>query len=64
MQRTQRTDGIMTPEQRRAEVTEILAVAVVRLRIRAALPCLPKSPESAANCLEVPSETRLSVHAG
>jgi len=38
MHRTDRNDGMMTPEQRRAEVAEILALAVVRLRLRAALP--------------------------
>jgi hypothetical protein len=58
----------MTPEQRRGEVAEILAAAVVRLRLRAALPTerpgTEKPAESAVNPLEVPSETRLSVHTG
>jgi hypothetical protein len=58
----------MTPEQRRAEVAEILAAAVLRLRLRVALPgadtVAEKSPKSVPNCLEVPFATRLSVHAG
>jgi hypothetical protein len=58
----------ITPEQRRREVASILAGSVIRLRLRAALPgATPdaaKAQESVPNCLEVPSETRLSVHAG
>jgi hypothetical protein len=58
----------MTPDQRRQELAEILAAAIVRLRLRAALPDpvpgAEKHPETVANCLEVPSERRLSVHTG
>jgi hypothetical protein len=58
-----KVDGV-TPERRCAEVAEILARAIVRLRIRAALPS-PENPlDSAPNCLEVSRETRLSVHPG
>jgi hypothetical protein len=58
----------MTPDRRRQELAEIFAAAIVRLHLHAALPDLglgaEKPPESVSNCLEVPSETRLSVHTG
>jgi hypothetical protein len=58
----------MTPEQRLQELAEILAAAIVRLRLRAALPDrvpgAEKPPESVANCLKVPRQTVLNVHAG
>jgi hypothetical protein len=58
----------LNPDQRRAELAEILARAVVRLRLRVALPVgnreAEKPLETAVNPLEVPSETRLSVHTG
>jgi hypothetical protein len=58
----------MTPKDRRREVAEILAAAVVRLRLRAAPSGGPsgneKTPEPGPNCLEVPAETRLSVPTG
>jgi hypothetical protein len=60
--------GAMTPDQRRREVAEILAAAVVRLRLRAALPegqaVAQKPLETSSNCLEVRWETRLSVPHG
>jgi hypothetical protein len=57
----------MTPEQRLREVASILAVGVLRLRDRAALPPADKeenAAESPAAGLEVPDETVLSVHTG
>jgi hypothetical protein len=56
----------MTPEERLAEIAAIFAEGVLRLRRRGAVPG-PKltvihrveSEQSAANGLEVPSETRL-----
>jgi hypothetical protein len=60
--------GPPTPEQRRGEIARILAAGVLRLRARAALPAAtpPPAPQilskSGANCLEVVSETRLTVH--
>jgi hypothetical protein len=58
----------MTPQQRLAEVSEILANAIVRLRLRAALPGADsdqgKSQDSSANCLDAPPKTVLSVHTG
>jgi hypothetical protein len=61
----------MTPEERLAEVASILAEGVLRLRQRQAVSA-PDGPgihpvesvESAANGLEVPSETRLHGHRG
>jgi hypothetical protein len=54
----------MTPEQRLREVAEVLANAILRLRLRAALSDVVSEcgevPESSVNCLEVPSESRLS----
>jgi hypothetical protein len=63
--------GMLTDDERLREVARILAAGVFRLRNRAALP--PATTrladtqillESSPNCLEVPSETRLSVHTG
>jgi hypothetical protein len=58
----------MKSDQMREELAGILAAAIVRLRLRAALPDpvpgAERPPETVANCLEVPSETRLSVHTG
>jgi hypothetical protein len=58
----------LTPDQRRAEVAEILGRAVARLRIRGALPATKpvaeKPPESISNCLDASRETVLSVHTG
>ena len=56
-------------DHRLREVAEILAAAIVRLRLRAALPDgfpgSAKSLNSSVNCLEVVGETRLSVeHVG
>jgi hypothetical protein len=57
--------GAMTLDQRRREVAEILAGAIVRLRLRAALPSedmvAQKSPGTTPNCLDVPASPRLSV---
>jgi hypothetical protein len=59
---------VMTSEQRRAEVAEILGRAVVRLRIRAALPNRRPGTEKplncVSNCLDASPETVLSVHTG
>jgi hypothetical protein len=56
----------MTSEERRGQIAAILAAAIVRLRLRAALPGPDISPqgssESVPNCLEVSRQTRLSVH--
>jgi hypothetical protein len=60
----------LSPEQRRHELTGILAVGVTRLRQRRLLagePAAPPpetAPKSAASCLEVRDETVLSVHTG
>jgi hypothetical protein len=61
----------MTDDERLREVARILAAGVLRLHARAALPPAPAQLpgtqillESSPNCLEVPSETRLSVHTG
>jgi hypothetical protein len=60
-----------TPDQRLRAVARILAAGILRLRARAALPAsaaelpVPRIlPENAANVLDVPAETRLSVHPG
>jgi hypothetical protein len=57
-----------TPEERLQELAGILALAIVRLRLRAALPDChtdgEKPLESGPNCLEVSPDTRLSVHTG
>jgi hypothetical protein len=61
---------VLSTDQRRREVARILAGAVLRLRSRAALPSAAEVPaprilqENAANPLDVPAETRLSVHPG
>jgi hypothetical protein len=59
---------LLTVDQRLREMAEILAAAVIRLRLRAALPGegagAGKPPDSSPNCLEVPQETVLSVHTG
>ncbi len=61
--------GELTDDQRCREIAGILAAGILRLRSRAALPtavtapaALEKPADSAANCLEVPAETRLSGH--
>jgi len=57
----------LTPDERLREVASILAIGVLRLRQRAALPTddAPKKPaELPAAGLEVPDETALSVHTG
>jgi hypothetical protein len=56
-----------SPEQRRREIARILAAGILRLRARAALApakSLEKPENSAANCLEVSSETVLSGQRG
>lgn len=64
-----RTD--LTADGRLREVASILAAGVLRLRARAALPTDSgddsgrQNPlESGQDCLEVPTETVLSVHTG
>jgi hypothetical protein len=61
----------LTADQRLGEVAAILAAAVVRLRLRAALPEADhsgadreKSLENEPNCLELPPHVRLTVHGG
>ena len=61
----------LTPDQRRAAVSNILAAGILRLQTRAALSpnsaglSIPKNlAESASSCLEVSDETVLSVHNG
>ena len=57
----------MTPQQRRNEVTTILARGVLRLRKRVEIApssAEEKSPDSGRNPLEDGTETRLSVPAG
>ena len=53
----------MAQQERLREVAEILAAAIIRLRLRAALsgPLVPDE-KSAPTCLELSSETTLSVH--
>jgi hypothetical protein len=59
---------LLTPDQRLAEVADILAAGVVRLRARMAIPSeIPPteiSPSSPEIRLEVPRETVLTVHSG
>jgi len=64
-------DSILTPDERRSEVANILAGGVLRLHARAALPndtpdlSVPKnSLEFAPSYLEVSNETVLTVHKG
>jgi hypothetical protein len=68
MRRSRAAIEDLASDERRAEVAVILAAAVLRLRLRAALPGdVPggeKSAECGPNCLEVPAVTRLSVHKG
>lgn len=57
----------LTPDERLREVASILAIGVLRLRQRAALPtddARKKPSELPAAGLEVPDETVLSVHTG
>jgi hypothetical protein len=61
----------MTAGERLREVAAILAAGLLRLRARSALPTDPGQvpgpenlPETGPDCLEVPSETVLSVHTG
>ena len=61
----------LTPDERLAEVANLLATSILRLHSRAALSndvarrSSPENPpESAAACLEVSDETVLSVHNG
>ena len=60
----------LTPDQRAYEIACLLAAGVRRLFSKRAgdVACLPavleKTPESAETGLEVPGETRLSVHTG
>jgi hypothetical protein len=68
MGRTESRLCIPNTDERLRAVAEILAAAVIRLRLRAALPDqvqdAEERPESAANCLEVPRQTVLNVQAG
>lgn len=57
----------LTPDERLSEVASILAIGVLRLRQRAALPTddrQKKPTESSAAGLEVADKTVLSVHTG
>jgi ferric-dicitrate binding protein FerR (iron transport regulator) len=61
--------NLTNPDQRHLEVAQILAAAIVRLRLRAALPGVTpedqKTLESDTNRLELSGGSRLSVcHAG
>ena len=60
--------SFLTPDERLSEVASILAAAVLRLRVRAALPGDEPGPENPPDswptCLEVPVNTVLSVHTG
>ena len=70
--RTDPTDPAnMTPEERLAEAATIFAEGVLRLRRQVAVRApefaiihAVESVESAGNCLEVPSETRLHGQRG
>ncbi len=57
--------SLLTPDERRSELARIFAAGVLRLHARAALdgdiPFPEISPDSAAERLEVPGETVLSV---
>jgi hypothetical protein len=48
------TMSTMTPDQRRAEVAEIFAAAIVRLRLRAALPAAETGAEKPLEFRELP----------
>jgi hypothetical protein len=60
----------LTPDDRRRGIARILAAGILRVRARAALPTPAELPaprilvKNAANPLDVPAETRLSVHPG
>lgn len=59
----------LSPEQRRRELTGILAAGILRLRKHRLLAAEPgqtprESSLESASCLEVSGETVLSVHAG
>ncbi len=57
----------MTPDERLEELASILAMGILRLRRRSALPAATDVkilPESSSEGLEVPVETRLSVRVG
>ena len=60
--------GVLTPDQRLAEVASILAVGILRLHTRAAIPVGDPGQEDLAESgrdrLELPSKTVLSVHNG
>ncbi|MFL5240589.1 MAG: hypothetical protein ACJ8FY_00650 [Gemmataceae bacterium] len=53
----------MTAHERLSEVAAILAAGILRLHSRAALPTKPDQ-DSVQDCLEVPTETVLTVHSG
>jgi hypothetical protein len=61
----------LTPDERLRELAALLARGLLRLHERRLLPGADgptsppeKPPESVSNCLELPGETRLSVHTG
>ena len=61
----------LTPDQRLRDLAAILARGVLRLHSRAALTINPgqhadpeKPQNLGENCLELPPETRLTVHTG
>jgi hypothetical protein len=59
------TDPVrMTPDQRVAEVSALLAEGYLRLRRRAAVACREIPPESGQNCLDGSPETRPHGHRG
>jgi hypothetical protein len=65
MRRSDREIRCLTADERLGEVADLFGAAIIRLRVRAALPGVgDESHESAPNCLEVPSGTVLSVHTG
>lgn len=71
MQHSDEQAGRLTPDQRLQAVAAILAGAIVRLHQRAALTPAESGhgaqeipPESIANNLDVPVESRLSVQRG
>ncbi len=63
--------ALVSPDERIRELARILALGVLRLRARAALPTDPAPhpapenlPKSSTDYLAVGAETRLSVHVG
>jgi hypothetical protein len=61
----------MTPDERFGELSHILAAALLRRRVCPVLPDNPAKhpnpknlPKTGQDCLEVPTETVLSVHTG